>query len=181
MDRLVCGDVGFGKTEVAMRAAFKAAQAGKQVAVIAPITILADQHFRNFQDRMKDFDIRIDMMSRFRSPKEQKETIERLRKGDVQIVIGTHRLLQDDVKFLNLGLVVIDEEQRFGVKQKEKFKSLRASVDILTLTATPIPRTLNLGLHKLRDITAITTPPPGASPSSPKFASTVMSLRVRRF
>ncbi|MEK7591050.1 MAG: transcription-repair coupling factor [Patescibacteria group bacterium] len=164
MDRLVCGDVGFGKTEVAMRAAFKAAQAGKQVAVIAPITILADQHFRNFQDRMKDFDIRIDMMSRFRSPKEQKETIERLRKGDVQIVIGTHRLLQDDVKFLNLGLVVIDEEQRFGVKQKEKFKSLRASVDILTLTATPIPRTLNLGLHKLRDITAITTPPPGRLP-----------------
>ena len=164
MDRLICGDVGFGKTEVAMRAAFKAVQAGKQVAVVAPITILADQHFRNFQDRMKEFNVKIDMMSRFRTPKEQKVTLEKLRKGDVDIVIGTHRLLQDDVKFLNLGLVIIDEEQRFGVKQKEKFKSMRASVDILTLTATPIPRTLNLGLHKLRDITAITTPPPGRLP-----------------
>lgn len=164
MDRLVCGDVGFGKTEVAMRAAFKAAQNGKQVAVIAPITILADQHFRNFQERMKEFKIRIDMMSRFRTAKEQAVTLEKLRKGDVDIVIGTHRLLQDDVKFLNLGLVIIDEEQRFGVKQKEKFKEMRASVDILTLTATPIPRTLNLGLHKLRDITTITTPPPGRMP-----------------
>ncbi len=164
MDRLVCGDVGFGKTEVAMRAAFKAAEAGKQVAVIAPITILADQHYRNFQERMAPFGIRIEMMSRFRSAAEQRRTIERLRKGDVQIVIGTHRLLQDDVQFLNLGLVIIDEEQRFGVKQKEKFKQMRASVDILTLTATPIPRTLNLGLHKLRDITTITTPPPGRLP-----------------
>ncbi|MEN9561260.1 MAG: hypothetical protein RIQ56_533, partial [Candidatus Parcubacteria bacterium] len=164
MDRLICGDVGFGKTEVAMRAAFKAAQAGKQVAVIAPITILADQHFRTFGSRMKDFPIRIEMLSRFRSPAEQKVTLERLRKGDTQIVIGTHRLLQEDVKFFNLGLVIIDEEQRFGVKQKERFKELRASVDILTLTATPIPRTLNLGLHKLRDITTITTPPPGRLP-----------------
>ncbi len=164
MDRLVCGDVGFGKTEVAMRAAFKAAEAGKQVAVIAPITILVDQHYRNFVERMKLFGIRIDMLSRFRSVAEQKKTLERLRKGDVQIVIGTHRLLQDDVAFHNLGLVIIDEEQRFGVKQKEKFKELRASVDILTLTATPIPRTLNLGLHKLRDITTITTPPPGRLP-----------------
>ena len=164
MDRLICGDVGFGKTEVAMRAAFKAAKAGKQVAVVAPITILADQHFRNFEDRMKGFNLKIDMLSRFRSQKEQKVTLEKLRKGDVDIVIGTHRLLQDDVKFLNLGLVIVDEEQRFGVKQKEKFKAMRASVDILTLTATPIPRTLNLGLHKLRDITAITTPPPGRLP-----------------
>ncbi len=164
MDRLVCGDVGFGKTEVAMRAAFKAVLDGKQVAIIAPITILADQHFQNFQQRMKQFPIKIDMMSRFRSPKEQEQTLEKLRKGDVDIVIGTHRLLQDDVKFLNLGLVIIDEEQRFGVKQKEKFKEMRASVDILTLTATPIPRTLNLGLHKLRDITTITTPPPGRLP-----------------
>ena len=164
MDRLVCGDVGFGKTEVAMRAAFKAAEAGKQVAVIAPITILADQHYRNFVERMSPFNIKIDMMSRFRSVAQQKKTLEGLRKGDVQIVIGTHRLLQDDVQFHNLGLVVIDEEQRFGVKQKEKFKELRASVDILTLTATPIPRTLNLGLHKLRDITTITTPPPGRLP-----------------
>ena len=164
MDRLICGDVGFGKTEVAMRAAFKAAEAGRQVAVIAPITILADQHYRNFQERMGKFGTRIEMLSRFRSPAEQQRTLEGLRKGDVQIVIGTHRLLQDDVKFLNLGLVVIDEEQRFGVKQKEKFKEMRASVDILTLTATPIPRTLNLGLHKLRDITTITTPPPGRLP-----------------
>jgi len=164
MDRLICGDVGFGKTEVAMRAAFKAVQGGKQVAVIAPITILADQHFRNFKDRMSEFKVRVDMMSRFRSVAEQTKTLEKLRKGDVDIVIGTHRLLQDDVKFFNLGLVVIDEEQRFGVKQKEKFKEMRASVDILTLTATPIPRTLNLGLHKLRDITTITTPPPGRLP-----------------
>ena len=164
MDRLICGDVGFGKTEVAMRAAFKAVQDGKQVAVIAPITILADQHYHNFRERMKDFPVKIDMLSRFRTQREQTATLERLRKGDVDIVIGTHRLLQDDVKFLNLGLVVIDEEQRFGVKQKEKFKEMRASVDILTLTATPIPRTLNLGLHKLRDITTITTPPPGRLP-----------------
>lgn len=164
MDRLVCGDVGFGKTEVAMRAAFKAVQGDKQVAVIAPITILADQHFRSFQERMSGLGIRIDMLSRFRSPAEQKETIEKLRKGDIDIIIGTHRLLQEDVKFFNLGLVIIDEEQRFGVKQKEKFKEMRAEVDILTLTATPIPRTLNLGLHKLRDITTITTPPPGRLP-----------------
>ena len=164
MDRLVCGDVGFGKTEVAMRAAFKAALSGKQVAVIAPITILADQHYRNFKERMKAFPVRVEMLSRFRSVAEQKKTLEGLRKGDVQIVIGTHRLIQDDVQFHNLGLVIIDEEQRFGVKQKEKFKQMRASVDILTLTATPIPRTLNLGLHKLRDITTITTPPPGRLP-----------------
>ena len=164
MDRLVCGDVGFGKTEVAMRAAFKAVQGGKQVAVVAPITILADQHFRNFRDRMKEFGVRIEMLSRFRSAKEQKVILEDLRKGDLDIVIGTHRLLQPDVKFHNLGLVVVDEEQRFGVKQKERFKEMRASVDILTLTATPIPRTLNLGLHKLRDITTITTPPPGRLP-----------------
>jgi len=164
MDRLVCGDVGFGKTEVAMRAAFKAVQGGKQVAVVAPITILADQHYHNFRKRMEGFSVRIEMLSRFRSPKEQKETLERLKKGQVDIVIGTHRLLQEDVQFHNLGLVVVDEEQRFGVKQKEKFKEMRASVDILTLTATPIPRTLNLGLHKLRDISTITTPPPGRLP-----------------
>ncbi len=164
MDRLVCGDVGFGKTEVAMRAAFKAVQAGKQVAVIAPITILADQHFRTFAKRMAEFSIRIDMLSRFRTAREQKLTLEKLRKGEIDIIIGTHRLLQPDVHFFNLGLVIIDEEQRFGVKQKERFKELRANVDILTLTATPIPRTLNLGLHKLRDITTITTPPPGRLP-----------------
>jgi transcription-repair coupling factor (superfamily II helicase) len=164
MDRLVCGDVGFGKTEVAMRAAFKAVQGGKQVAVIAPITILADQHYKNFVERMGKFGVRMEMMSRFRSAAEQKVILEKLRKGDLDIVVGTHRLLQDDVKFFNLGLVIIDEEQRFGVKQKEKFKDMRADVDILTLTATPIPRTLNLGLHKLRDISTITTPPPGRLP-----------------
>ena len=164
MDRLVCGDVGFGKTEVAMRAAFKAVQNGKQVAVVAPITILADQHYQNFKKRMDAFSVRIEMLSRFRSAKEQKVILEKLRKGDVDIVIGTHRLLQPDVDFLNLGLVIVDEEQRFGVKQKERFKELRSNLDILTLTATPIPRTLNLGLHKLRDITTITTPPPGRLP-----------------
>ncbi|TSC60046.1 MAG: transcription-repair coupling factor (superfamily II helicase) [Candidatus Peregrinibacteria bacterium Greene0416_62] len=164
MDRLICGDVGFGKTEVAMRAAFKAVQGGKQVAVLAPITILVQQHYESFRKRMEGFGVRIDILSRFRSPAQQRVTIEKARKGDVDIVIGTHRLLQEDVKFLNLGLLVIDEEQRFGVKQKEKFKEMRASIDILTLTATPIPRTLNLGLHKLRDITTITTPPPGRLP-----------------
>lgn len=164
MDRLVCGDVGFGKTEVAMRAAFKAVRDGKQVAVVAPITILASQHLENFSKRMEGFNVRIDIMSRFRTPKQQKVTLEKLRKGDIDIVIGTHRLLQPDVDFLNLGLVIVDEEQRFGVQQKERFKEMRANVDILTLTATPIPRTLNLGLHKLRDISTITTPPPGRLP-----------------
>ncbi|HLC76425.1 MAG TPA: transcription-repair coupling factor [Candidatus Peribacterales bacterium] len=167
MDRLVCGDVGFGKTEVAMRAAFKAVQAGKQVAFIAPITILADQHYKTFKKRLEDAgcnDVRIDMLSRFRSKAEQAVILEKLRKGDLDIVIGTHRLLQEDVQFFNLGLVMIDEEQRFGVKQKERLKEMRANIDILTLTATPIPRTLNLSLHKFRDITTITTPPPGRLP-----------------
>lgn len=164
MDRLICGDVGFGKTEVAMRAAFKAVQGGRQVALLSPITILADQHYHSLQKRMEGFNIRTEMLSRFRTPAEQRETLERLKEGKVDIAVGTHRLLQDDVEFKNLGLVIIDEEQRFGVKQKEKLKQLRASVDILTLTATPIPRTLNLGLHKLRDITTITTPPPGRLP-----------------
>jgi transcription-repair coupling factor (superfamily II helicase) len=164
MDRLICGDVGFGKTEVAMRAAFKAVQDGKQVAVLTPITILAQQHYDTFRKRMESFGISVEMLSRFRSAAQQRAIIQRLRKGDVHVIIGTHRLLQDDITFLNLGLLVIDEEQRFGVKQKEKFKEMRSSVDILTLTATPIPRTLNLGLHKLRDITTITTPPPGRLP-----------------
>ena len=164
MDRLVCGDVGFGKTEIAMRAAFKAVEGGKQVAFVSPITILADQHYKTFLKRANDFDIRIEMLSRFRSPKEQRSIIEKLRKGDVDVIIGTHRLFQPDVKFFDLGLVIIDEEQRFGVKQKEKFKQMRNQVDILTLTATPIPRTLNLALNKLRDISTITTPPPGRLP-----------------
>lgn len=164
MDRLVCGDVGFGKTEVAMRAAYKAVQGGKQVAFIAPITILADQHYKSFVKRAKDHDIRLEMLSRFRTPKEQKQILEKARKGDIDVLIGTHRLLQEDVEFFNLGLVIIDEEQRFGVKQKERFKKIRSQVDILTLTATPIPRTLNLAMNQLRDISTITTPPPGRLP-----------------
>ncbi len=165
MDRLVCGDVGFGKTEVAMRAAFKAVQSGKQVAVVSPITILADQHFKSFTKRMIEFpEVRIEMLSRFRSPAEQKKIVKKLKNGEVDIIIGTHRLIQPDIGFKNLGLVIVDEEQRFGVKQKEKFKELRREVDILTLTATPIPRTLNISLHGLRDITTITTPPPGRLP-----------------
>lgn len=164
MDRLVCGDVGFGKTEVAMRAAFKAVQSGKQVAFISPITILADQHYKSFTKRMDEFHIRVEMLSRFKTKAEQKVILEKLKKGEVDIVIGTHRLLQKDIEFKQLGLVMVDEEQRFGVKQKETLKKMRADVDILTLTATPIPRTLNMSLNKLRDITTITTPPPGRLP-----------------
>ncbi len=164
MDRLVCGDVGFGKTEVAMRAAFKAIEEGKQVAVLAPITILVDQHYKNFKKRMDGFDVRIEMLSRFRSPAEQKKILRELERGEIDIIIGTHRLLQDDIKFKDLGLVIIDEEQRFGVKQKEALKNLRKEVHILTMTATPIPRTLNISLHGLRDISTITTPPPGRLP-----------------
>lgn len=164
MDRLVCGDVGFGKTEVAMRAAFKAVRSGKQVAVITPITILTDQHFKEFRKRMEPFQIRVEMLSRFRSAAEQKQILKDLSLGKIDVIVGTHRLLQPDVKFKDLGILIIDEEQRFGVKQKEKLKDLRASVDILTLSATPIPRTLNMSLNKLRDITIITTPPPGRLP-----------------
>lgn len=164
MDRLVCGDVGFGKTEVAMRAAFKAVQSGKQVALISPITILADQHYQSFRKRMDQFNVRVEMMSRFRTKSEQKEILKKMERGEIDIVIGTHRLLQPDVKFKDLGLIVVDEEQRFGVTQKEKLKQFRAEVDVLTLTATPIPRTLNICLNKLRDITTITTPPPGRLP-----------------
>ncbi|MEK7145903.1 MAG: DEAD/DEAH box helicase, partial [Patescibacteria group bacterium] len=138
MDRLVCGDVGFGKTEVAMRAAFKAVQDKKQVAVLAPITILVDQHYKNFVKRMEDFNVRIEMLSRFRSPAEQKKILEKLKRGEIDIIIGTHRLLQDDIHFKDLGLVVIDEEQRFGVKQKERLKEMRTEVHILTMTATTI-------------------------------------------
>lgn len=164
MDRLICGDVGFGKTEVAMRGAFKAVRGGKQVAIVSPITILADQHYKSFTKRMSQFHVRIEMLSRFRTPAQQREIIKKLKKGEIDIVIGTHRLLQADIGFKDLGLVIVDEEQRFGVKQKEKLKDLRKEVDILTLTATPIPRTLNICLNKLRDITTITTPPYGRLP-----------------
>jgi transcription-repair coupling factor (superfamily II helicase) len=164
MDRLICGDVGFGKTEIAMRAAFKAVQNKMQVAFISPITILADQHYRSLLKRMDGFDVRVELLSRFRTASQQKEIVKRVAKGEVDIVIGTHRLLQKDIAFKNLGLVIIDEEQRFGVKQKEALKQMKKEVDVLTLTATPIPRTLNIALNKLRDISTITTPPPGRLP-----------------
>ncbi len=160
MDFLVCGDVGFGKTEVAMRAAFKAVEDKKQVAVLVPTTILALQHYNSFTKRFKDFPIRIEFISRFKSPKESKDILARVEKGDVDILIGTHKLLSDKLKFLDLGLVIVDEEQRFGVGHKEKLKLLKASVDFLTLTATPIPRTLQMAFLGLRDLSLIKTAPP---------------------
>ncbi len=159
MDRLICGDVGFGKTEVALRAAFKAVMDGKQVAVLAPTTVLAEQHYLTFSERMADFPVRIAMLSRFRTPKEIKEAIEKASVGEVDIVVGTHRLTSKDIHFHNLGLVIIDEEQRFGVAQKERLKQLRTLVDVLTLSATPIPRTLNLSLMGVRDLSLINTAP----------------------
>jgi transcription-repair coupling factor (superfamily II helicase) len=161
MDRLVCGDVGFGKTEVALRAAFMAVHDGKQVTVLVPTTLLANQHYQNFTDRFADLPYRIELLSRFRSAKEQEKALAELQDGKIDIVIGTHRLLQDDVRFKNLGLVILDEEHRFGVRQKERLKKLRAEVDILTLTATPIPRTLNMALAGLREISLITQAPEG--------------------
>jgi len=159
MDRLVCGDSGFGKTEVALRAAFIAVQNNMQVALLAPTTLLAQQHYQNFKDRFADWPVSIEMLSRFRTKKEQAEVISTLDQGKVDIIIGTHKLLQRDVKYKQLGLVIIDEEHRFGVRQKEQFKSLRAEIDVLTLTATPIPRTLNMALSELRDLSIIATPP----------------------
>ena len=160
MDRVICGDVGFGKTEVSMRAAFIAVQSGKQVAVLVPTTLLAQQHYQNFQDRFADWPVRVEVMSRFVSAKQQKEILADLEQGKVDIVIGTHKLLSKDIKYKALGLVVIDEEHRFGVTQKEHFKKLRNELDMLTLTATPIPRTLNMAMSGLRDISIIASPPP---------------------
>jgi transcription-repair coupling factor (superfamily II helicase) len=159
MDRVVCGDVGFGKTEVALRAAFAAVQAGRQVAILVPTTLLAQQHFQNFADRFADWPVRIEALSRFRSKKQAEKILSGLESGTVDIVIGTHRLLQGDVAFDRLGLVIIDEEHRFGVRHKERMKELRAQVDVLTLTATPIPRTLNMAMGGVRDLSLITTPP----------------------
>ena len=164
MDRLVCGDVGFGKTEVAIRAAFKTCVDGKQAAVLVPTTILAFQHYQTFSERLKDFPVTIDYINRFKSSKEKKETLKKLEEGKVDIIIGTHALLSKDVKFKDLGLLVVDEEQKFGVGHKEKIKTLRTTVDCLTLTATPIPRTLQFSLMGARDLSIINTPPPNRQP-----------------
>ncbi|WP_280522770.1 transcription-repair coupling factor [Paraferrimonas haliotis] len=159
MDRLVCGDVGFGKTEVAMRAAFIAVMAGKQVAILVPTTLLAQQHYQNFLDRFADWPIQIGVMSRFKTAKQQTDTLDKLSNGKLDIIVGTHKLLQSEIKFDDLGLLIIDEEHRFGVRQKDQIKRLRANVDILTLTATPIPRTLNMAMSGMRDLSIIATPP----------------------
>ena len=164
MDRLLVGDVGFGKTEVAMRAAFRAVNDHKQVAILVPTTVLAQQHYTNFKERFNDFAVNVDVLSRFRSKGEQKETLEKLEKGQIDIIIGTHRLLSADVTFSDLGLLVIDEEQRFGVKHKEKLKELKKKVDVLTLTATPIPRTLHMSMLGIRDLSVIETPPTNRYP-----------------
>ena len=164
MDRLICGDVGFGKTEVAIRAAFKAVMSGKQVAVLVPTTVLAEQHLKNFRERMSDFPIRIEALSRYRTSAEQKKTLEKLANGGVDIVIGTHRVISKDVQFKDLGLAVVDEEQRFGVSHKERFKELWRFVDVLTLSATPIPRTLYLSMMGVREMSVIDTPPPNRRP-----------------
>ncbi len=164
MDRLVCGDVGFGKTEIAIRAAFKACCDNKQVAILVPTTILAFQHYKTFSDRLKDFPVRVDFINRFKSSKEKKDTLKQLEEGKINIIIGTHALLGKEVKFKDLGLLVIDEEQKFGVAHKEKIKTLRTHVDCLTLTATPIPRTLHFSLMGARDLSIINTPPPNRQP-----------------
>ena len=164
MDRLVCGDVGFGKTEVAVRAAFKAVQDGKQAAVLVPTTILAEQHYNTFKDRLEQFPVKVEALSRFQTKKQQTEIIKGLKEGNVDVVIGTHRLISKDVSFKELGLLIIDEEHRFGVMAKEKLRSLKLNVDTLTLTATPIPRTLNLSLLGARDLSIIATPPPNRQP-----------------
>ena len=164
MDRLICGDVGFGKTEIAIRAAFKAATDGKQVAVLVPTTILALQHYRTFKERLKSFPVNIDYINRFKSSAQQTETLKRLSEGKIDIIIGTHRILSKDIKFKDLGLMIIDEEQKFGVSSKEKLKSIKVNVDTLTLTATPIPRTLQFSLMGARDLSIINTPPPNRYP-----------------
>ena len=159
MDRLLCGDVGFGKTEVALRAAFKCVTDSKQCALLCPTTILAWQHYQTVLRRFEGYPIRIELLSRFRSPKQQADIIRRLRRGDIDMVVGTHRLVQKDVQFHDLGLCIIDEEQRFGVAQKERFKALCKNVDVLTLSATPIPRTLNMAMSGIRDMSILEEAP----------------------
>jgi transcription-repair coupling factor (superfamily II helicase) len=183
MDRLVCGDVGYGKTEIAVRAAFKAVAAGKQVCVLVPTTILAQQHHATFSERFRNFPVRVEMLSRFLSQSEAKKVIADIKSGKVDVVVGTHRLIQPDVTFSDLGLVIVDEEQRFGVSQKEKLKSLRASVDILTLTATPIPRTLEMAMAGIRDMSIVDTPPEDRHPVMTyvgDYDETVVASAVRR-
>ncbi|MGL5946271.1 MAG: DEAD/DEAH box helicase, partial [Sediminibacterium sp.] len=164
MDRLVCGDVGFGKTEIAVRAAFKSVTDGKQAAILVPTTILAFQHYKTFKDRLKDFPVTVDYVNRFKSAKEKKETLQKLSEGKIDIIVGTHGLLGKEVKFKDLGIMIIDEEQKFGVAHKEKLKTLKTNVDCLTLTATPIPRTLQFSLMGARDLSIINTPPPNRQP-----------------
>ena len=159
MDRLLVGDVGYGKTEVAMRAAFKAVQRYRQAAVLTPTTVLSFQHFETFKNRFRQFPINIEMISRFRTPKEQKSILERVQAGKVDILIGTHRLLSKDLQFHDLGLLIVDEEQRFGVRHKERLKQMRREIDVLAMSATPIPRTLHMSLVGLRDMSVIETPP----------------------
>uniref|UniRef100_UPI0026EBF639 DEAD/DEAH box helicase n=1 Tax=Fusobacterium ulcerans TaxID=861 RepID=UPI0026EBF639 len=169
MDRVVCGDVGYGKTEIALRAAFKASIDGKQVVVMVPTTVLAQQHYERFTERFKNYPVTIEILSRLKSEKEQKEVLKKISSGTIDIVIGTHRILSSDVKFKDLGLVVIDEEQKFGVKAKEQLKKLKNKIDMITLTATPIPRTLNLSLLGIRDLSVIDTPPEGRKPIETMF------------
>lgn len=164
MDRLLCGDVGYGKTEVALRAAFKAVMDQKQVAYLAPTTVLAEQQYQEFKERMKDFPIKVEILNRFKSKKYQTEVIQKLKLGEVDIVIGTHRILSEDVSFQDLGLLIIDEEHRFGVKAKEKIKQLKNNVDVLTMTATPIPRTLHMSIVGIRDMSVIYEPPHNRRP-----------------
>ena len=164
MDRLLCGDVGYGKTEVAIRAAFKAVMDHKQVAYLVPTTVLANQQYESFKARMENFGVNVELLNRFRTKKEQNEVIKKLKLGDVDVVIGTHRILSEDVIFKDLGLLIIDEEHRFGVKDKEKIKKLKASVDVLTMTATPIPRTLHMSILGVRDMSVIYEPPQNRRP-----------------
>jgi transcription-repair coupling factor (superfamily II helicase) len=171
MDRLVCGDVGFGKTEVAIRAAFKACANGKQVAVLVPTTILAMQHFRTFAERLANFPVNVEYINRFKTSKEIKETLQRVKEGKTEILVGTHRIVNKDVEFKDLGLLIIDEEQKFGVKVKDKLKEFKVNVDVLTLTATPIPRTLHFSLMGARDLSVIATPPPNRQPVTTEIHS----------
>ena len=164
MDRLICGDVGFGKTEIALRAAFKSVTDGKQVAVLVPTTILALQHYKTFSERLEEFGVTVDYINRFRTNKEKKEIIEKTKNGKIEIIIGTHSLVGKEIEFKDLGLLIVDEEQKFGVSAKEKLRSLKVNVDTLTLTATPIPRTLQFSLMGARDFSVIKTPPPNRQP-----------------